>query len=52
MSWFDSTVSIQDRGWTLYNYNQNWGFTSFDNIGTALVAIFLAITFQGWTQTM
>eukprot|EP00659_Diplonema_papillatum_P022930 gene22930-35140_t len=32
--------------------NPNYGFTSFDNIGYAFLAIFQCITMEGWTDIM
>ncbi|KAL4124998.1 hypothetical protein PRIC2_008589 [Phytophthora ramorum] len=35
-----------------YNADMNWGFTNFDNIGSASLTIFQCITREGWSDIM
>ena len=32
--------------------NPNWGVTNFDNIFSALIAVFKCVTLEGWTEVM
>ena len=36
---------------TVESYN-NFGLTTFDNIGTGYLALFTVITLEGWTDIM
>lgn len=45
-----SSESVVEAG--TFAESLNWGFIVFDNIGIALLAIFQAITLEGWTTIM
>lgn len=44
----NSSVSTCLEDWE----GPNWGITSFDNIGFAMLTVFQCITMEGWTQVL
>jgi hypothetical protein len=44
----DANVSICQEGWE----GPNYGITSFDNIGFAMLTVFQCITMEGWTSIL
>jgi hypothetical protein len=44
----DANISICHEGWE----GPNYGITSFDNIGFAMLTVFQCITMEGWTAIL
>ena len=44
----DANISICHEGWE----GPNFGITSFDNIGFAMLTVFQCITMEGWTAIL
>mmetsp|Transcript_8879 Transcript_8879/g.23151 ORF Transcript_8879/g.23151 Transcript_8879/m.23151 type:complete len:1940 (-) Transcript_8879:70-5889(-) len=56
----NTTCSVMkwcNDSWCMFDFNENpmdlgWGYVSYDNIGSAFITIFQALTNEGWTDLM